>query len=170
MKIRNSLIAVCVLASAACTATGPQLDGAQYWQRVSASEAVYQQGPKAQQMLDRDIGRCVVDLHELERLGNIKNAIPVDMKGRLLDPDEHKMAGIDSPEHEGSLLTEQTNYQDFDGCMLSKGWERTKSVPYKVSENAIHNYYLANVNYGFDPRQVEPSATPNSGDFKKLNN
>ena len=41
--------------------------GGQFWQRVSVSEAVYQQGPKAQQMLNRDISRCVVELRELER-------------------------------------------------------------------------------------------------------
>ena len=48
----------------------------QYWQRVHTSSALYLRGPKAQQMLNRNIARCVVELRELERLGAVKNAIP----------------------------------------------------------------------------------------------
>lgn len=156
MKLRHSLIALGFLALAGCATSGPQIDGGQYWQRVSTSEAVYMQGPKAQQMLNRDIGRCVTELRELERLGTIKNAIPTDLSGRVLDPDENKMGKWDTPDHDGALLAEHTDYHDFEGCMLSKGWERIKSVPYKVAENARKNYYLAHVDYGYDPKLGVP--------------
>ncbi len=49
-----------------------------YWQRTNATEAVYQEGPKAQQMLHRDISRCVTELREEDRLTSLRNTIPAD--------------------------------------------------------------------------------------------
>ena len=159
MKLRNSFVVLALLTLSACAGSAPKIDGGQYWQRVSVSEASYMQGPKAQQMLNRDIGRCVTDLRELERLGVIKNAIPTDFSGRVLDPDETdaaKLADWDTPERDGALLAEHTDYQDFEGCMLSKGWERIKSVPFEVAENARRNFYLAHIDYGYDPKLGVP--------------
>jgi hypothetical protein len=161
MKLKHSLFAhsvfaLSLLVLSACAGSAPKIDGGQYWQRVSVSEAVYMQGPKAQQMLNRDIGRCVTDLREQERLGLIKDAIPTDYSGRVLDPDENKVADWDTPEHDGTLLTEHTDYHDFEGCMLSKGWERIKAVPFEVAENARRNFYLAHIDYGYDPKLGVP--------------
>ncbi len=113
----------------------------QYWQRNHASESAYLNGPKAQQILNRDIARCVTELKELERLDQIKDAIPVDSQGRVLDPDELQMYRADNPNRDGALLSEQLDYQDFEGCMQYKGWERTEFVPYNGVLRAEDNYY-----------------------------
>jgi hypothetical protein len=120
----------------------------QYWQRVSASSAVYTRGPKAQQLLNRDISRCVVELREMERLGVIRDAIPkyVD-QGRILSEDEAKLEGIDSPERDEELFYEHSDYHDFEGCMLAKGWERIKYVPFDAAAQAKENYLDAHVAY-----------------------
>ena len=145
MKIKRAPIVLgltVLLAITACT-SGPKrdIDNSQYWQRVSASSATWLRGPKAQQILNRDISRCVTELRELEKLGSLKNAIPTDKNGRILDPDYDTQADDwDEPERMGHLLAEHSDYHDFETCMLHKGWERTKYVPYDVSEVAKHNY------------------------------
>lgn len=119
----------------------PKLDHSQYWQRSSASESIYLQGPKVQEMLTHDIAKCVTEIRELERLGHIKNGIPTDKNGRVPDPDERKILGYDSYDRDGHLMSEQMQYHDFETCMSSKGWERVKYVPYDVSEDAKLDYY-----------------------------
>lgn len=114
---------------------------AQYWQRVSASEAAYIQGPKAQQMLHRDIAGCVTELQELERLGTLRNAIPTDVRGRVLGPDKRSLRDWDTPERTGALLAEHGQYHNFETCMLAKGWERVRFVPYDVEERARDTYF-----------------------------
>src|SRR5688572_10752918 len=65
-----------------------QYDEGQHWQRANPSEQIYQQGPKADQMLDRDIGRCVFELEELRDLGVVHDPIITDPKGRVVETDE----------------------------------------------------------------------------------
>lgn len=120
---------------------------AQYWQRANVSESAYMYGPKAQQMLNRDISRCVVELRELERLGSVRNAIPTDTNGRVLDPDQRALRRQDTPERDNHLFMEQSDYHDFEGCMLATGWERVKSLPYDRVEVAHENYLDAHVDY-----------------------
>lgn len=122
------------------------IDG-QFWQRTSMSEAVYAQGPKAQQMLNRDISRCVFELRELQRLGATRNAIPTDFHGRVLDPDETALLDHDSPERDGDLRAEHTDYHDFETCMLDKGWERVENVPFDVAAKGRDNYMKAHLKY-----------------------
>lgn len=147
-------LASCTLFLASCGAlvSKDDVSGGQYWQRVSSSSAIYQQGPKAQQLLHRDIARCVVELRELERLGVVKNAIPYGYRGRLLDPDQLELDGWDTPEHDGALLAEHSDYHDFEGCMLAKGWERIKYVPFDIAEKSRRNYLEAQVDYQFQSR------------------
>jgi hypothetical protein len=147
---------------AACSSV--EMDDGQYWQRVTPSESIYAEGPKAQQMLNRDISRCVVELRELEALGSIKHSIPTDANGKILDPDEKDKDTLedwDTPERDGYLLAEHKDYSDFDGCMLASGWERIKYVPYDVSERSQRNWYKAHVDYGYDPRNapLQPAVT-----------
>jgi hypothetical protein len=144
----------------------------QYWQRVGASEAAYIQGPKAQQMLNRDISRCVVELRELERLGTLRNAIPTDADGRVLDPDELALRDNDTPEREGYLLAEHGDYHDFEGCMLAGGWERVISVPFDVAERSRRTYLQAHRDYKYNSRFEERRNRPlpqNSGSYGELN-
>ncbi len=150
-------------ALAAC-APGPKVDTGQYWQRASVSEAIYAQGPKAQQMLNRDISHCVVTLRELEGLGSVKDAIPTDSDGRLLNPDEEELKKWDNPERDGMLLAEHGDYVDFENCMISKGWERVKYVPYDVADTARRTWYEAHVDYGMDPREKKEAAHREASD------
>lgn len=158
-KVSVFFVPVALLALSACST--PKIDNGQYWQRASVSDAAYQQGPKAQQMLNRDIGRCVTELRELEGLGSIKDAIPSDITGRALNPDEMKLADWDSPERDGMLLAEHTDYTDFEGCMMSKGWERIKYVPYDVAEKSRRTWFQSHVDYGKDPRDADMSPPKN---------
>ncbi len=123
----------------------PQLDNGQYWQRINASESIYMRGPKAQQTLNKDIGGCVTTLRELERLGQLKDTIPTDYHGRVLNPSELDMYEWDSPERDGAMLAEMGDYYDFESCMRSKGWERIQYVPYKISQQAKENYRKVHV-------------------------
>ncbi len=152
---------------AACS--GPKIDQGQYWQRSSTSEAIYAQGPKAQQMLNRDISRCVIEIRELEGLGAIKDAIPTDSTGRVLDPDERKMADWDTPERDGQLLAEHTDYTDFEGCMLAQGWERVKYVPYEVATKARRTWFRSHVDYGEDPADARMYQPTEHGPYGGLN-
>lgn len=124
------------------------IEAPHYWERSSASSAIYTRGPKAQQMLDRDIARCVTELRELERLGEIRAVIPGNtsvVPGTA--PDPHTPAGAlaqyDTPSRDGYLYNEFQNYHDFETCMLAKGWERIDHVPYDVAKEARETYILA---------------------------
>lgn len=126
--------------------------GAQYWQLSEASDAAYQRGPKAQEMLNRNIASCVAEVKELERLGMIREAIPADNQGRVLSSSQQAYARFDTPEKFGALNLEHNDYQDFEGCMLAKGWERVKYVPYDVAHTARTNYLKAIDAYGYYSR------------------
>jgi hypothetical protein len=167
MALKNSAYALGLTALIGLSACGTPINyeianGGQYWQRKNVSESVYQQGPKAQQMLNRDIARCVTELRELERLGAVKNAIPTDIKGRVLDPDQKDLADWDTPERDQYLFAEQGDYYDFETCMLAKGWERILHVPYDVAKQARENYLDAHVDYRHRSRVDIPKSKPSS--------
>ena len=123
----------------ACTPT-QKIDNSQYWQRRDASEAAYTQGPKTQQMLNRDIARCVSELRELERIGVLDKAIPTDRHGNIADPDAATLRRLGAIERDGYLRAEDRPYHDFETCMYAKGWERIKFVPYDRIDRAQRNY------------------------------
>ncbi len=127
----------------------------QYWQRVSASSALYLRGPKAQQMLNRDIARCVTELRELERLGAVRDAIPDYVDGIVLTETEARLAGWDTPERDEELFAEHSDYIDFEGCMIAKGWERIKYVPFDVDEQAQENYKRTHTKYREDAKRLK---------------
>ncbi|MCK5374024.1 MAG: hypothetical protein KAJ40_01940 [Alphaproteobacteria bacterium] len=127
----------------------------QYWQRVNSSSALYLRGPKAQQMLNRDIARCVVELRELERLGAVRDAIPEYVDDVVLNEVEARLAGWDTPERDKELFAEHSDYIDFEGCMISKGWERVKYVPFDVLEQANENYLYTHTNYREGARDLK---------------
>lgn len=114
----------------------------QYWQRSDATSAVWQTGPKAQQLLNRDIAACVTTLGELERLGQIKSAFPAEKKDTVTTADaaQKELMGNDTPERDGNLLMEPTQYNDFEACMRTKGWERVLYVPHDVAQRGAEGY------------------------------
>lgn len=127
--------------------------GGQFWQRTHVSEALYMQGPKAQQMLHRDIARCVTEMREMEKLGALKEAIPTDEYGHVLThyemDEEYKMAlaDWDAPERDKELFAEHSNYTDFESCMDTKGWERVEHLPYDTAQKGRDNYIKATPEY-----------------------
>lgn len=126
------------------SATNIETKNGHYWQRTEASSAIYQRGPKAQQMLHRDIARCVYQVRELQRLGAIRSVTPgdVDINGKIPDTNtaEGRLASQDTPERDGYLLTEQSDFHDFETCMKTAGWDRVEYLPYNIATEARANY------------------------------
>ncbi len=153
LKSRSTLLLTGVLlfGLVACESSTPVskydlLTEPHFWQRAEATSAIYQRGPKAQQMLNRDISRCVTELRELERLGAIKHATPAAIvNGVVPDPNTPagNMAQWDTPERDGYLRAEDLEYHDFETCMMSKGWERVEHVPYDIADEGRENYIEA---------------------------
>ncbi len=141
----------------------------QYWQRISSSSALYLRGPKAQQTLNRDIARCVVELRELERLGAVRDAIPAYVDGVVLNETEARLAGWDTPERDKELFAEHEDYIDFEGCMYTSGWERIKYVPYDVMEQANENYLDTHTSYRYQAEKIKHYENRRS-DYDHLNN
>tara|TARA_Y100000031_G_scaffold40119_1_gene45499 strand:- start:108166 stop:108726 length:561 start_codon:yes stop_codon:yes gene_type:complete len=138
-----------IATTTACQAI--RYDDAHYWQREKPSETIYQRGPKAQQMLQRDIARCTAELNELRRLNAIKGGFPPDPTQRKMVAPSYAypasqsqdLASWETPERNGYLLSENGDYYDFEGCMLEKGWERTKYVDYDVIKRSEVDYLEA---------------------------
>jgi hypothetical protein len=144
----------------------------QYWQRSSVSDAAYMQGPKAQQMLNQDIANCVVEMRELEHLGQLRDAIPANIhSGLVLSKDEMALANYEEPERQRYLLSEHGNYHDFETCMIANGWERVKSVPFDVAHRARENYMKNHVDYEYKPpaRRETDLPSQDEGEYKGLN-
>lgn len=138
----------------------------QYWQRTSVSSTVYLRGPKAQQVLNRDISTCVVELKELQRLGTLKEAFPagLDQNGFPMDPEdpEAKLAKFDTPERDGSLRAEVYDYADFETCMREKGWQRAEVLPRPTAYDARDNYTKTILDQ-YKPVHKDPKAIKNAG-------
>jgi len=127
------------LSTLALTACGPlskkmDLEDARYWQRESASSSLYLRGPKAQQMLHQDLSNCTANIKELERLGEIRKAIPSNYNS------DGELTSWDTPERDGYLYGEHLDYRDFETCMTSKGWERAEYLAYDDAARARDEY------------------------------
>jgi hypothetical protein len=155
------------------------LVNAQYWQRSNASSAIYLEGPKLQQMLQRDVAQCVTDVRELERLGAVHAAIPGEVEQpNLIVPDPNQPKGAlelaETPRRDHYLYDEYYNYHDFETCMISKGWERTQYLPYDRANSARDQYIEAITGQhmrktdqdNFDPPEKQP---PQVGDYDDVN-
>lgn len=155
------ILSFSTLAMAAC-AVPPKLEDAQYWQRKSATSALYLRGPKAQQTLHKDIATCVTEINELERLGPLREALPADTKsGKVVDPNspEGRMRKWDSPKRDGHMYAEHFDYTDFEGCMDTKGWERVEHLPYERATQARSEYL--DTLYGYKYQTNNPSLQEN---------
>jgi len=168
MRIKATAALLSILAITACEAPRKDPQNFQYWQRSSASSAIYMQGPKAQQALHRDIARCVSEVRELEHLEQTRNALRTNPHtGKMEDPDVKRLQGYDTPEYNDYLLSEHKDYHDFDSCMAYKGWERTQYVPYEISDRARDNYLRSIKDYSYQSRygtQDQPKAPQTGGE------
>lgn len=140
----TALSVFAVLSVTACSNTTPKIEDAKYWQRISASSALHLQGPKAQQKLHMDIATCVNEISELQKLGEIRRAIPTNYNsGNEIEPRtaaQKKLDGYDTPFRDGYLYGEHLDYHDFETCMGSKGWERLEHLPYSEADLARKDY------------------------------
>lgn len=176
-KFMSLVLAGAALVSlAACSSTPTQsmlMKDAAYWQRTSTSEAVFQRGPKAQQMLNRDIARCVTELRELERLGFLRTNIPGN-NGATGAPDpgtpNGALAQWETPERDGYLYAEHSDYHDFETCMMAKGWERVEHLPYDIAKESRQDYIDAinQQSHREKTGEYDPVVEP-EGDFDGLN-
>lgn len=165
------------LALSACAQTVTDKDireRGHYWERSSASSALYLRGPKAQQMLHRDLSRCVVEIRELERLGSIRHHIPAETEnGKAPDPStpQGELAGYETPEKDGYLYAEFLDYHDLESCMMTKGWERVEYVPYNVGEEARETYVETIIGEQYRSKYADDKKllTEKEGDFENLN-
>lgn len=165
--MKYALLILPLLALTACGTAVPKKDmnKAQYWQRSSISDAAYQQGPKAQEMLNRDIASCVATLKEMERLGMVRNTIPADNMGRVLDRDEEQYMAFDTPDRFGGINLETNDYHDFEGCMISNGWERTMFVPYSVAGRSRETYLKSIKQYDDNAKRAQEIAAERREDL-----
>lgn len=140
------LLGVSLLSLSGCWGQVQEIENeGRYWQRIDATDAIYQRGPKVQQMLFQDIANCTSSLRELERLDGVRNAVPpetFDRNYNHVNPDspEGRMARYDSPDRNGYLRNENYDYHDFESCMNFKGWQRTKYVNPETQERARDEY------------------------------
>lgn len=156
-----------------------KIEEAEYWQRASASSALYLRGPKAQQMLHQDIARCTNEINELENLGEIRNAIPSHYNSGNSEErrtaSQEELDDWDSPERDGYLRNEHLDYTGFETCMMAKGWERMEYLPHDVADKSrqdyIDRYRVKKKRYGdrevvttLDPYAQTPPPYKNTND------
>lgn len=172
------LSGVAALTLSACTfAPTPlhRLKDGQYWQRSNATSAIYQHGPKAQQMLQRDIARCTTEVRELERLGLLRHNVRGDTipPGHVPDParPEGSLAQWETPRRDGYLHAELFDYHDFESCMIYAGWERVEYLPYRTALRSRHDYIEGVLQDSYRSKTGDRArATPRrGGDFDHLN-
>ncbi len=137
-------------------------NSADYWQRSDAISAQYLVGPKAQYQLHTDIAACVVEVRELVRLGSIRKAMPPKNIGM----DDNLKGGWNSVTRNGPLYAENQPFQDFDGCMNYKGWERANFVKPIVADNAADNYIGSVLALG-QSKSIAEQTEESSNNFNK---
>lgn len=129
-----------LLTMSACAYTPPM--GQAYWQHVEDKSALYMTGPKAQQQLDEDIATCVREVDELVVLGALRRATPPDSHSeyhRALEA-SGDLDWYDTPTRYGVKKVSHKDFQDYEGCMRSKGWERARFVRYQTAAGAKSVY------------------------------
>lgn len=145
----------------------------EFWQRRDATSAIWMQGAKAQQSLNRDLSRCVTELNELVALGQIKSVMPAEPKDlqNAANPAHANLMRWDTPERDGALLVEGAPYLDFETCMASKGWQRVVHVPYNTAERGATGYMNTHrdLKKYAQYRYAPPPTTQDKGKYKNLN-
>lgn len=98
-------------------------------------------------MLQRDIANCAVEVRELARLNVLRHNMPGDTgkDGHIPDPKtpHGALAQYRSPARDAYLYAEDFEFQDFETCMIDKGWERVAYLPYDTAEQARKDYVRA---------------------------
>jgi hypothetical protein len=140
-----------------------------YWQRTDPNSAIYLTGVKAQQNLEQDISECVHTIIELTKLGdvrgNVQNGALGDHDQKEATDDMSKLPLYDVPEYIRSLRVDHTDYHDFDGCMVYKGWTRVRYVG-PEEEKRSKEVYDDTANYSVRP--INPMNQGTNEQMKQL--
>lgn len=134
-----------------------------YWQKRDPSSSLYLTGVKAQQTLEQDISECVHVVIELTKLADVRGKVPsvfqpLGSYDQKQATDE--MSGLpryDVPEYVRDLRVDHTDFQDFDGCMNFKGWQRVKYVD-PDTERRANEIYDATADYSVRPKSPRSEA------------
>ena len=131
----------------------------QYWQRINAASAAYTHGTKAQQLLNHNIAFCTAELKTLQQLGDVKRPLSQNPKGGFQSVKESEYYGWKTSQAQGVDLGGHGEYHDFEGCMLSHGWERVKHVPYDVASQARDTYKAAHYRTAIEQAKMSKRRT-----------
>ncbi len=135
------VLSLSLVALASCTGYIDRSQHANYWQRSDARSALYMQGARAQQTLEQDMARCVVEIEELVRLGATRKTLPEGFdEGVYTMPSEDVDAYWNVPQRFGHKYVDHTQYYDFDSCMRYKGWRRVSYNSPKTIDLSLETY------------------------------
>ena len=140
-----------------------------FWQRTDPNSAIYLTGVKAQQELEQDISECVHTIIELSRLDDVRRAVPDQLGAnrdqKELTEDMSKLPLWDVPEYIRALRVDHTDFHDFDGCMMYKGWTRVRYVG-PGDEKRSKEIYDDTANYSVRPKN--PAAMDANNQMNQL--
>jgi hypothetical protein len=145
-SVLNSVFGfACVVASLGAIACSTNKDF-HYWQKIDPTSAIYLTGPKAQQMLEQDISKCVHEIIELDKLAAVREGggkasfFKKNISQKAHAEALSNLPAYDIPEYIRDLRVEHKDFHDFDGCMRHNGWERVKYVDPKQELRAKSVY------------------------------
>jgi hypothetical protein len=145
-SVLNSVFGfACVMASLAVIACSTNKEY-HYWQKTDPTTAIYLTGPKAQQMLEQDISKCVHEIIELDKLASVREGggqasfFKKNISQKAHAESLSNLPAYDIPEYIRDLRVEHKDFHDFDGCMRHSGWERVKYVDPKAELRAKSVY------------------------------
>lgn len=168
-KMASILAAGGIVAITACSPLPPI--GQAYWQRVEDNSALYMTGPKAQQQLDEHIASCVRVVDELVELNALRGVLPPDTHSdyrRALNA-SGDLDYYDTPTRYGVKKVAHTDFNDFEGCMRSKGWERVKFVRYQTSLKS-RNTFLETMQFRRTGMTGEAAVAYEQAAIEEINN
>ncbi len=167
-KFSSRLFAIllCAALLSACASQPPRpaklKPDAYYWQRVDAASSALMQGPKAQQMLERDMANCALEIRELEKLAAIRHIPPKQRKyERRPTRKQSEIARTADKTHTDPVVrAPYLPYHDFQACMNYKGWELLEEDKYEIAEEDAQDYADRIINESYQSRIIgrEPVA------------
>lgn len=150
------ILAVSVLALGG-TLTGCANNERHYWRRTDPNTALYLTGVKAQQTLEQDISECVHTIIELTQLDDVRRNVPSGSTTlgshdqKEVTEEMSRLPLWDVPEYIRDLRVDHTEFQDFDGCMTYRGWDRVRYVG-PEAEKRSKQVYDDTANYSVRPK------------------
>ena len=168
------MLSLATLSACGKTRLEQQLNHAKYWKRTDVREVTYINGRTAQKRLNQDLANCVMEIRQARRSQALRDTIPANIYG-LEDQygenykDELSLNKHDTPERDGALRAEHTNYHNFESCMFDKGWSRTAYVTFDTEVRA-RKAYLSNIGYEENETRLSQQRRKKQQELKSTNN